>query len=166
MEKYLIHNDLSNQNRKRIDILDNTITLSDIKELSNYNVTIEESFKDGNTQKYYIILTELDNHDIKLNSLLKALNDNNIDISSVDGYDTHHEVTIKSFDYDIHIDVINEEFDGFDGVNGFDLGTVNTNINWNNKADEDIYFDSSDMFKNQCNRKNIKSVISYIEKYI
>lgn len=163
MKQYLIHNDLSNPNRKRIDIFDSTITLSNIEELSNYNIIIEESFQDGNVTKYYVILKELDKHDIKLNNLLNVLSNNDIDVCSVDGFDTHHQVVIKGCDYDIYIDVMNEECDDFEG---FDLYTLNTNIDWKSKEENDIYFNNLDMFKNKCNRKNVKSVLKYVEKYI
>lgn len=56
-KEYLIHDDLSNKNRKRIDLFNGT-SLSDIEELKDYDITIEESWFEGDTKKMYVVLEE------------------------------------------------------------------------------------------------------------
>ena len=55
--RYLIHNDLSNKNRKRIDLFEG-VKLTDIKELKDYSIQIEEQWTEGSTIKMYVILTD------------------------------------------------------------------------------------------------------------
>ena len=55
--KYLIHNDLSNKNRKRIDLFDGA-KLSDIKELENFNIEVQDQWTEGTTIKMYVLLSE------------------------------------------------------------------------------------------------------------
>ena len=55
--KYLIHNDLSNVNRKRIDLIGGT-KLSEVKELEKYDIQIEEQWTEGETTKIYVTLSE------------------------------------------------------------------------------------------------------------
>ena len=55
--KYLIHNDLSNKNRKRIDLF-NGAKLSDIKELENFNIEVQDQWTEGTTIKMYVLLSE------------------------------------------------------------------------------------------------------------
>ena len=70
-----------------------------------------------------------------------------------------NEIVVEGYDYTIYINIDEEE-------RTFDMSTLNTNINWEDKADEDVYFDMSDAYKNQVSRKTLKAVKSYIEKYV
>lgn len=68
-------------------------------------------------------------------------------------------VVIKGIDYTIFVDVDED-------AKEFDLCTLNNNINWSAKADEDVYFEMSSAYKNKVSRKTIKAVKSYIENYV
>lgn len=70
-----------------------------------------------------------------------------------------NEIVVEGVDYTVYINIDEEE-------GTYDLSTLNTNINWDNKADEDVYFDMSSAYKNQVSRKTLKAVKSYIEKYV
>lgn len=69
------------------------------------------------------------------------------------------EIVVEGFDYIVYIRVDEE-------TKTFDMSTLNTNVDWDAKEAEDIYFDMSDAHKNQVSRKTLKAVKNYIERYV
>ncbi|MGL5380548.1 hypothetical protein [Clostridium sp.] len=155
----------SKPNCIRLDIQKTIGTLpSDIEELRQYDLNIYDSWEDNSKVTYYIEINEqqeIEQSEKNLNALKSTLEAHNISIDSINGFGddegTSYQLVIKGFDYDVHIDIDNIEFT---------LSTVNTNIDWDSKQDEDIYFEYYDRFKNRTTRKTINSVVKYIEKYI
>lgn len=137
---------------------------------ANYNDTmveveiIEGTFKNQYTtaskENIVNMITKTTKDDINVQALKIAMDNNNIDSYSIHGFDYGFQIVIEGSNYNVYVDVFNEEYEEI-----YSLSTMNTNIHYEGR-EYDIYFDHTDMFKNNCNRKNIKSVISYIEKYI
>lgn len=137
---------------------------------ANYNDTmvevqiIEGTFKNKYTvaskENIVKIITKTTKDDVNVQALKIAMDNNNIDSYSINGFDYGSQIVIEGCNYNVYVDVFNEEYEEV-----FSLSTLNTNIHYNGK-EYDVYFNSSDMFKNICTRKSIKSVISYIEKYM
>lgn len=69
------------------------------------------------------------------------------------------EIVVEGFDYIVYIHIDEE-------TKTFDMSTLNTNVDWDAKEAEDIYFDMSDAYKNQVSRKTLKAVKNYIERYV
>ena len=69
-----------------------------------------------------------------------------------------NEIVIEGNDYRIYVSVL-------EGI-CFHMSTLNKNIDWQKKCDEDIYFDMSQAYKNETIRSTIKAVETYIKKYI
>lgn len=70
-----------------------------------------------------------------------------------------NEVVVEGFDYTIYINIDEE-------AGTFDMSTLNNNIDWEAKEEDDVYFDMSDAYKNSVSRKTLKAVKSYIERYV
>lgn len=146
---YLIHNDLCNDNRKRIDLF-NGYKLGDIKELRAYNITIEEQWTEGTTVKMYVILESQGIEDVEVNNMCLAL-ENELDSVchyNVDFFGDCDSITIEGFRHTIYISVDAE---------GYNCNTKHNTI------EPGIY---GDTFKNNKSFKKVKSVVRYIEKYL
>lgn len=69
-----------------------------------------------------------------------------------------NEIVIEADDYRIYVSILEDCC--------FHMSTLNKNIDWQKKCDEDIYFDMSQAYKNETIRSTIKAVENYIKKYI
>lgn len=70
-----------------------------------------------------------------------------------------NEVIVEGLDYIVYINIDEEQ-------QAFNMCTLNTNINWQTKQDEDIYFDMASAYKHNVSKKTLKAVKNYITKYV
>lgn len=148
---YMIHKDLSNKNRIRLDLL-NGAKISDVKELRAYRITIEENFQDGLTNKFYLTLEEYSEIETIINSktieLENALDKIGVDYELSPFGEDGNIISLEGDNHHIYINIDNEDYS---------LSTKH------NDREVKMY---EEEYKNNKTVKSVKAVITYLNKFL
>lgn len=128
---------------------------------TNYSETlVEAKIVEGQFNGAYVIVNKADlvnyvEHLTMEEQIVELCKEMEVNFSN----GIENEVIVEGFNYTIYINIDEE-------LKEYNMCTLNTNINWATKQDEDVYFDMASAYKNNTTKKTLKAVKNYITKYV